>query len=101
MGMPKMRGYPYNCDSSTSETRRELEPTLNCFWDSYWGCNDQLLATFFPVPEIFAKVYSSQLLSFFLQSHEIYRAVFHYCAFYKIITVAGCLWMKSLHGTIH
>ena len=65
MGMPKMRGYPYHCDSSTSETRRELEPTQNCFRDSYWGCNDQLLATFFPVPENFAKVYSSQLLSFF------------------------------------
>ena len=50
MGMPKTGGCPDHCDSSTSETRRELEPTHNCFWDRHWGGGDQLLASVFPVP---------------------------------------------------
>ena len=49
---------------ATLETRRRLEPkyVLQLFWDSIWGRAGQPLGSFFPVtvPEVFAKVNSSQ-----------------------------------------
>ena len=75
-------GCPYQRDSSTSETRRELEPTHNCLLDRYWGRDVQLLASFFPVPSNSPRDLCESLLVpgslFFLKSHEIYREVFQH-----------------------
>ena len=75
-------GCPYQRDSSTSETRRELEPTHNCLLDRYWGRDVQLLASFFPVPSNSPRNLCESLLVpgslFFLKSHEIYREVFQH-----------------------